>query len=116
MVQELISSLKSHQMNLDSLKPLEIPNEVEKKEEMVQEGIIAKVEEIIQPVVEKKKIAKNRCYMCDKRTGIYGHVCKCLFTYCSVHRLPEEHECEFNHAKVERERLEKKLVKVHANK
>ena len=30
--------------------------------------------------------------------GINGFLCKCSHYYCKKHRLPEEHDCKFDHA------------------
>ncbi len=71
-----------------------------------------KVHEEIKPVsmtIEqpKEQVDHKKCYICPKKTGSLGHQCKCGFTYCKSHRLPEDHECSFNF----REEAAKKLAK-----
>lgn len=36
--------------------------------------------------------------------------CNCLYRYCQLHRLPEEHMCDFDFAEKERERLKHMLL------
>ena len=57
-----------------------------------------------------------RCYHCNKKIGVVEFDCNCNHKFCAKHRLPENHNCEFNHKKFERNKLEKKMVKVEANK
>jgi Predicted nucleic acid binding protein containing the AN1-type Zn-finger len=45
-----------------------------------------------------------------------GYDCKCGFTYCKTHRLPEDHNCPFDFAAREKERLAKNNPLVAANK
>lgn len=45
-----------------------------------------------------------------------GHNCKCGFVYCKNHRLPEEHDCTFDFAAKERERLAKSNPLIAGNK
>ncbi len=47
------------------------------------------------PVVKQED--KSKCWNCAKRVGLLGYECKCGFTYCKKHRLPEEHECVFDY-------------------
>jgi predicted nucleic acid binding AN1-type Zn finger protein len=68
------------------------------------------VEEVIQQVDRK------RCFCCKKKVGLLGIECKCGFVHCSVHRLPEEHSCAFNHKKVATDKLKETLVKVYNGK
>jgi predicted nucleic acid binding AN1-type Zn finger protein len=67
--------------------------------------------------VEKKK-KKNRCHVCRKKVGMLGFKCKCSdkYLFCSTHRLPESHDCVFDHYGEEKKMLAKKLVKVVAEK
>ena len=47
------------------------------------------------PVVEQQD--HEICWGCKKRVGMRGYTCKCGYTYCKKHRLPESHECEFDY-------------------
>ncbi|KAF6163606.1 hypothetical protein GIB67_022171 [Kingdonia uniflora] len=39
---------------------------------------------------------KNRCSTCRKRVGLTGFKCRCWVTFCSSHRYPEMHDCEYD--------------------
>ncbi|KAL7612497.1 hypothetical protein Lser_V15G09256 [Lactuca serriola] len=39
---------------------------------------------------------KNRCRVCNKRVGLIGFSCRCGRTFCGLHRMPEEHACDFD--------------------
>ena len=47
------------------------------------------------PVVKQED--RGLCWECKKKTGMSGYTCKCGFTYCKKHRLPESHSCEFDY-------------------
>ena len=37
-----------------------------------------------------------RCLLCKKKLALYNQFkCKCANIYCTTHRLPELHECEY---------------------
>ena len=54
--------------------------------------------------VEKKK-DPSKCFLCNKKTGMYGFKCKCGGNFCKNHRLPEEHQCTFDFAAEGKKRL-----------
>ncbi|XP_027162705.1 zinc finger A20 and AN1 domain-containing stress-associated protein 10-like [Coffea eugenioides] len=39
----------------------------------------------------------NRCHGCNKRVGLLGFGCRCRGMFCSAHRYPEEHACNFDY-------------------
>ena len=63
--------------------------------------------ETIQPKIEKKK--KNRCQMegCKRKLDLVPFECQCQLKFCSLHRLPEEHNCIFDFKKYGKKILEK---------
>ena len=67
---------------------------------------------------KQKKQKKNRCYVCNKKTGLLPFTCKCNKEklFCSKHRIPEEHNCTFDWKKETREKLEKENPQVIADK
>ena len=69
-------------------------------------------------IEKKKKKKKNRCHFadCNKKLGVVKCKCKCGFIFCTLHRMPESHECTFDHTSYDKEILSKKLVKVEADK
>lgn len=36
------------------------------------------------------------CWQCGKRAGLSAFTCKCCFSFCKKHRLPETHSCSFD--------------------
>ena len=65
-----------------------------------------------------KKVKKNKCKVCKKKIGLLGFKCACSDTalFCSEHRLPESHNCEFDHKTKGKGLLADKLIKVEASK
>ena len=57
-----------------------------------------------------------RCKNCNKKLGLIPFSCKCNYSFCSKCRYPEEHNCEYNFKKHDKDILKKKLVKVVAKK
>lgn len=51
----------------------------------------------------------KKCYCCPKSVNIMGFDCKCGNRYCSVHRLPEEHKCSYDHKNDGLNKLKTKL-------
>ena len=45
----------------------------------------------------KQKVDSSHCYTCKRKLGPVNFKCKCNYFYCSKHRLPEEHNCTYNH-------------------
>ena len=48
----------------------------------------------------------SKCFLCKRKTGVMAYKCKCGYTFCKWHRLPEEHECEFDYAAEQKKKLE----------
>ncbi|KAI3952860.1 hypothetical protein MKW92_050166 [Papaver armeniacum] len=65
---------------------------------------------------ESGTIAKNRCFSCNKKLGLIAIKCKCGPVFCSAHRYPEKHSCDFNYKGVGRESLAKLNPQVKADK
>lgn len=59
--------------------------------------------------ISKRKVQEDstKCWTCKKKIGILGIECKCGYIFCSTHRFPAIHECDFDHARLHK----KKLVK-----
>ena len=58
-------------------------------------------------------MGKPRCSLktCKKKLGMMEFTCGCGGKFCTEHRLPEEHQCIFNHKSKDKEILEDKLLK-----
>ena len=61
-------------------------------------------------------MTKSKCFCCKKKIGMMGFECKCNEMFCNKCRLPEVHNCAFDHKLSERNLLNNKLVKVIASK
>ena len=54
----------------------------------------------------------RRCVTCEKKLPLVDAtvgLCKCGNTYCSRHRLPEHHDCTFDHREKALQQLKKRL-------
>ena len=67
-----------------------------------------------QSTSKKTKSKTPRCHVCRKKVGLLGFTCLCSdeHQFCSAHRLPEHHDCQFDRKTHEKELLSNKLVKV----
>ena len=59
--------------------------------------------------INSKQIEYNKCWTCKKKIGIRGFKCKCKFTFCKKHRMPEDHICNFDFIKAGKIKLKKEL-------
>ena len=77
--------------------------------EEVEEENKAKEEEKEEKVVDEKpkQTDTSRCWKCPKKAGLLGYNCKCGYVFCKSHRLPEEHDCDFDFVTAEKEKLKK---------
>lgn len=65
----------------------------------------------------KKKATPRCCALgCKKKIGLLSFQCKCGLSFCVKHKLPELHNCTFNHKSEGVLSLKQKLVKVASNK
>ncbi len=60
-------------------------------------------------VKESKVIQTNkkRCFKCNKKIGILGFECRCMYIFCEVHRHPDSHCCTFDYKRHHRNKLKK---------
>lgn len=43
-----------------------------------------------------RQVDHSLCWNCSKKAGMMAYKCKCEYTFCKKHRLPESHSCEFD--------------------
>lgn len=60
--------------------------------------------------IDLKQIEHKKCWTCKKKIGIRGFKCKCTFTFCKKHRMPEDHICNFDFIKAGKIKLKKDLT------
>lgn len=56
---------------------------------------------------------KKRCFLCNCRMDLAIREigkCKCDYIFCSLHRLPEQHDCTFDHKEHSRQEARAKMV------
>jgi len=76
----------------------------------------AKPVEVVEEKAKPVEKETNKCNKCSKKVGIMGHKCKCESTFCKAHRLPEDHDCEFDFKQASKEKLTKDNPVVMASK
>merc|ERR1712137_845923 len=59
------------------------------------------------PPPKEEQKDKTRCFLCNKKIGLLGFQCKCLYIFCDVHRHAEDHNCSFDHKSWGQEILKK---------
>lgn len=58
--------------------------------------------------------SKRRCGVCKTKLELAQRAigrCKCDYVFCSLHRLPEQHDCQFDHKEDGRREAREKMVK-----
>ncbi|KAI3895317.1 hypothetical protein MKX03_035818 [Papaver bracteatum] len=65
---------------------------------------------------ESGAVAKNRCFSCNKKVGLTGIKCRCGSVFCSMHRYPEKHSCDFDYKAAGKETIAKLNPHVKADK
>lgn len=76
----------------------------------------AKPVEIVEEKAKPVEKETNKCNKCTKKVGIMGYKCKCDSTFCKAHRLPEDHDCEFDFRQASKAQLAKANPVVVASK
>jgi len=69
--------------------------EEEEKTEVVEVVEVKELKEVVVAQPEKPKQV-NKCFTCSKKVSVLGFKCKCDNTFCRAHRLPEDHDCDYN--------------------
>lgn len=72
-----------------------------------------------EPPIKPKNKSKNRCGICRKKLNLVTAStgkCRCEGVFCGNHRMPEAHECTFDHRAIWQKELEKRNPKVVAPK
>jgi len=70
----------------------------------------------LEEVVKEKPKETNKCSKCSKKVSLLGFPCKCGATFCKAHRLPEDHDCEYDFKSEAKAKLNKDNPLVQANK
>ncbi|KAI9494479.1 hypothetical protein BDB00DRAFT_938263 [Zychaea mexicana] len=65
-----------------------------------------------------KPVQKNtgRCFMCRSKIPLakqLSNKCRCDYVFCDSHRYPDKHDCDFDHASMDKDILAKKNPKLN---
>ena len=66
------------------------PEKVEKEKDSVKARANSK------PVPSTEQQSHEECWSCKKFVSIQAFLCKCGFSFCKKHRLPENHSCSYD--------------------
>jgi len=64
----------------------------------------------------QKRPALPRCVCCNRKLVLGGFECRCKQVFCENHRLPYQHNCNFNIKQEHQERLRKSSAKFKDNR
>ena len=57
--------------------------------------------------INNQNLNTNKCYHCNKKLKTLFFTCKCKYTFCLNHQIPELHNCTFDFKKQFKEELKK---------
>lgn len=69
-------------------------NEKEENTKEIQTQIDDKKELINQTAIKQTNF--EECWTCQRPIGIRGFKCDCEYVFCKKHRIPEDHECNYD--------------------
>ena len=79
-------------------------------------NIESKIAEVLAESAKPVEKESNKCPKCTKKVSLMGIKCRCGFTFCKAHRLPEDHDCEFDFKQAGQAKLNKDMPAVVASK
>lgn len=74
------------------------------------------VEVNVAPIETETLSETTRCNSCNKLVGLLGFKCRCGHFFCGTHRQANCHNCTFDYKKLNQEELQKRNVRVVADK
>jgi len=103
--------------NADAKTECNTPS-VSHKVSIDEESLLPEVKPVEVVEVKAKPVEKetNKCNLCSKKVGILGYKCKCESTFCKSHRLPEDHDCDYDFKQASKAKLAKENPVVMASK
>ena len=73
----------------------------DRQEPKLQHAVVEEIQQPAPPAEEAKEIPPQedvaRCSKCQRKLGLTQFKCKCGESFCSRHRVPEDHSCQFDH-------------------
>ena len=67
------------------------------------------------PVMKEGK-GQKKCRVCNHKLLLSDMACRCGIRHCSAHRLPEDHQCQFDHCAREKTLLNVSVTACVADK
>ncbi|KAI9280807.1 hypothetical protein BY458DRAFT_430374 [Sporodiniella umbellata] len=90
------------------------------KEEASPPSVIATVQKVSEPQAPQppQPLQKNkgRCYNCRSKIPLSKQLtnkCRCELVFCDTHRFPDKHDCQYDHAKKDKDILAKNNPKLN---
>ncbi|CAI9730199.1 AN1-type zinc finger protein 3-like isoform X1 [Octopus vulgaris] len=81
------------------------------KSQEEQKGVKRTIDEMEDKPIQKNK---KRCYQCKCKLELAQRQigqCRCDYVFCAAHRLPEQHNCIFDHKEDGRREAREKMIK-----
>ncbi|CDH57816.1 hypothetical protein RO3G_11656 [Lichtheimia corymbifera JMRC:FSU:9682] len=102
--------------NLPALAPAS-PQQ-DKEQENNKEDTVKTADESSPPESAQRPVQKSpgRCFMCRAKIPLAKQVsnkCRCDYVFCDSHRYPDKHDCDFDHASMDKDILAKKNPKLN---
>ncbi|KAI7857021.1 hypothetical protein BDC45DRAFT_436473 [Circinella umbellata] len=100
-------------------KTQESPSQNEpQREEQSANAETSRQEEEKEEQLPSKPVQKNtgRCFMCRSKIPLakqLSNKCRCEYVFCDSHRYPDKHDCDFDHASLDKDILAKKNPKLN---
>ncbi|KAI8143178.1 hypothetical protein BJV82DRAFT_578894 [Fennellomyces sp. T-0311] len=69
-----------------------------------------------QPPSKPVQKSTGRCFMCRTKIPLakqLSNKCRCEYVFCDSHRYPDKHDCDFDHASMDKDILAKKNPKLN---
>lgn len=104
-------SFSNQQTQISSSSYQQQPSTVEGAKAEEQKGMKRSRDDLEEKPVQKNK---KRCYRCNCKLELAQRqigLCRCDYVFCKAHRLPEQHNCTFDHKEDGRREAREKMIK-----
>ncbi|KAI8886979.1 hypothetical protein K501DRAFT_321664 [Backusella circina FSU 941] len=89
---------------------------VEEKVPDNKEPVVEELPELIQQDIKPIQKNKGRCFSCRSKIPLSKQLtnkCRCEYIFCDTHRFPDKHQCDFDHATMDKDILAKNNPKLN---
>ncbi|KAI9023047.1 hypothetical protein CLU79DRAFT_137617 [Phycomyces nitens] len=103
---------------LGSSEVIQLPAKKEKEAEPIDKPVKAKEEgeEEKEKEISPVQKTKGRCFICRLKIPLakqLSNKCRCEYVFCDSHRFPDKHNCDFDHASMDKGILAKNNPKLN---